>query len=310
MEFRWWTYQKERFPIVAIGPMTAVVGLSAVSYSALLRDKAYSPGALPVLVAAATTFLFFLELRIADEFKDLEEDARYRPYRPVPRGLVSLGELTVLVGVSALAQMGMAFLLRPELALLLGLVWVYLAAMSKEFFVARWLKSRPFVYMASHMIIIPLVIMYATACDWLAAGEGPPRGLAWFLVTSYFTGLVLELGRKIRAPVDEEPGVDTYSSAWGPRRAAGAWLAALALSAGASVIAAEQVGFLLPVAVLLAVLLVVAAWTIGGFLRNATTKVSRQIEAQSGVWTLVVYLGVGVAPLFWRWWMPAGVAAP
>src|SRR6186713_1149503 len=52
MEFRWWTYQQERFPIVAIGPMTAMVGFSAVSYSTLLRDRTDWPGAMPVLVAA------------------------------------------------------------------------------------------------------------------------------------------------------------------------------------------------------------------------------------------------------------------
>ena len=34
-----------------------------------------------------------LQLRLADEFKDFEEDSRYRPYRPVPRGLVSLRDL-------------------------------------------------------------------------------------------------------------------------------------------------------------------------------------------------------------------------
>ena len=54
--------------------------------------------------------LFFLQLRIADEFKDYEDDARYRPYRPVPRGLVSLRELA-WVGVGAAAiQLALAIL--------------------------------------------------------------------------------------------------------------------------------------------------------------------------------------------------------
>lgn len=29
-------------------------------------------------------------VRIVDEFKDYEEDCEYRPYRPVPRGLITL----------------------------------------------------------------------------------------------------------------------------------------------------------------------------------------------------------------------------
>ena len=41
------------------------------------------------------TFLQFLMVRIVDEFKDYEEDCKYRPYRPVPRGLIKLKELKI-----------------------------------------------------------------------------------------------------------------------------------------------------------------------------------------------------------------------
>ena len=56
-------------------------------------------------MAFATAFLFFLQLRIADEFKDFEEDSRYRPYRPVPRGLVRLRELGWLGAAAACLQL-------------------------------------------------------------------------------------------------------------------------------------------------------------------------------------------------------------
>jgi len=35
-------------------------------------------------------FMFFFQLRITDEFKDYEEDLKYRPYRPVQRGIINL----------------------------------------------------------------------------------------------------------------------------------------------------------------------------------------------------------------------------
>jgi 4-hydroxybenzoate polyprenyltransferase len=38
---------------------------------------------------------------------------------------------------------------------------------------------------------------------------------------------VIEVGRKIRAPADEEPGVDTYSSVWGCSKAVLIWLSAM-----------------------------------------------------------------------------------
>jgi hypothetical protein len=46
-----------------------------------------------------------------------------------------------------------------------------MAVMTKEFFVPEWLKKRPIVYMVSHMAIMPLIDLYATACDWLAGGR-------------------------------------------------------------------------------------------------------------------------------------------
>ena len=70
--------------------------------------------------------------------------------------------------------------------------------------------------MTSHMVILPLVDLYATACDWRVAGlRARRRGLFWFLVVSYLNGIVIEIGRKTRAPADEEHGVDTYSALWG-----------------------------------------------------------------------------------------------
>src|SRR2546430_9201429 len=111
--------------------------MSAVSYSALLRGRsAVEPAA--ALTAFVTAFLFFLQLRIADEFKDFEEDSRYRPYRPVPRGLVRLRELAVLSALAALVQLGLGLWLQPSLVLLLAVTWTYLALISKECFVAEW----------------------------------------------------------------------------------------------------------------------------------------------------------------------------
>ncbi|MGH9766365.1 MAG: UbiA family prenyltransferase, partial [Blastocatellia bacterium] len=144
---RWWTYQRERFPVFAHGALIAAFSFSAVSYSALLRGASRFPAAGAVGAAFITSFIFFLQLRIADEFKDAEEDARYRPYRPVPRGLITLRELGVAGALGASIQLGLALALAPALALWLAMVWLYLGLMSKEFFAREWLKARPITYL-------------------------------------------------------------------------------------------------------------------------------------------------------------------
>jgi len=299
MNSRWWIYQKERFPVFAHGPLIMAFSLSAMSYSALLRGaEALRPAA--ALVAFVTAFLFFLQLRIADEFKDAEEDARFRPYRPVPRGLVTLRELG-RVGVGAAAvQLAGSLWLRPQLAVLLVMAWGYLALMSKEFFVRRWLKQRPLAYMLSHMVVMPIFDIYATACDWLAAGSPAPAGIGWFLAASYTNGIVVEIGRKIRVPEDEEEGVETYSFLWGIPRALVAWLAAMVLTALSAWRGAMLIGFATPVAGLLAVLLLAAACLALSFARSSRTGRGKQIENFSGIWTVSMYLGLGVVPLLIR----------
>ncbi len=302
MANRWWIYQKERFPLVGHGVLIAAFSFSAVCFSSLLRDDATLPAWPTFLVAYGTAFLFFLQLRIADEFKDFEEDSRYRPYRPVPRGLVTLRELGTVGMLGALGQLALGLWLHPPLVLVLAGVWLYLVLMSKEFFVGEWLRARPIPYMLSHMVIVPLIDFYATACDWSPRGAGAPHGLLWFVAVSYFNGLVIEMGRKIRAPEDEEAGVNTYSFLWGRRNAVLAWLAAMSTTALCAVLAARQIDFVGPLSVWLGLLLILASGTAWRFLRAPTSRGGKQIENISGLWTIGMYLSLGAAPLLWRWW--------
>lgn len=297
---RWWAYQRERFPVLAHGPLIAAFSYCAVSYSTMARGYSAPPTASSAFVAFASAFLFFLQLRISDEFKDYDEDCRYRPYRPVPRGLVSLRELGVVALVAAVIQFALAIWLSPALAILLICVWLFVGVMRYDFFVPNWLKARPAVVLGTHMLIVPLVDFYATACDWLPTGRGIPAGLFWFLLLSYTNGTVLELGRKIRAPEDEEVGVETYSALWGRSRAVGAWLVALGVAAVVSWRAADRIDFGLPVMVLAGLLLAAAAAIGRRFLRRPSGRGARGIEAFSGVWTLLLYLSLGAIPRLLR----------
>ena len=128
---RWWIYQKERFPLLGHGPLIAAFSACAVSFSALLRG-APAPGWQMFLTAFGVCLLMFLQLRIADEFKDAGDDARWRPYRPVPRGLVTLGELRVLFIFAALVQTGLVLALEVRLMMVLAIAWSYLVLMSVE----------------------------------------------------------------------------------------------------------------------------------------------------------------------------------
>ena len=292
---RYWIYQRERFPLAAHVPLVIAFSFSAVSFSALLRGaNVADPSTL--LVAFVVSLCSFFQLRVADEFKDADEDARFRPYRPVPRGLVTLRELRWAGIASAIVQVVLSVALSPYLILILLVIWGYFSLMSVEFFARRWLKARPVIYLLSHMCIMPLVDLYATACDWLVVGSAPQPGLLGFLVVSFCNGIVIEIGRKIRARSDEEPGVETYSAIWGARRAIAAWLLAMLASAGMAMYAASFLGFARMIGLALLTVFCMAITAARVVLCRGRAGDGRLCEYISAVWTLVLYLGLGTVP--------------
>ena len=295
---RWWIYQRERFPLMGHTPVIAAFSLAAVGYSILERGSSTLPGLRTIVVAFTCSLLFFLQLRLADEFKDFEEDRLYRPYRPVPRGLITLRELAFVWVGSLLLQLLSTLWLSARLLPLLVAVWVYQLLMSKEFFCRDWLKRHPAAYMLSHMVIMPLIFLFASACDWIRAGYTWPRqGLLWMMAVNFFVGMVIEIGRKIRAPIDEEHGVQTYSLLWGRFAAVLAWLAVMTASAVAAYPAARSIHFD-QIEFVLVPLIALSVFAGVTFLTHNRGGAGKRIEVISGVWALLMYLGTGPLPLW------------
>lgn len=292
MTNRWWLYQKERFPVFAHGPMVAIFCLAVLTFSALQRDTL--PGTWAVIAAAVSAVIFFFQLRVADEFKDLEIDTAYRPHRPVPRGLVRLDELAWLAIAGGGIQFAIALWFDVGLIPVLGAVWLYIGLMTREFFVPAWLQERPAVYLLSHMLVMPLIALYVSAFDWLPVCHVVPRGIGWLMLLAFCCGIVLEVGRKIRAPEAEQEGIETYSALWGGRISMLVWVFAVALSAFAYFHATAWLTaagiFVVPglVAAVIGITLATAF-----IFHDGARPVARLIEPVSGIVAMLLYLGLG-----------------
>jgi 4-hydroxybenzoate polyprenyltransferase len=294
LALRLWRYQAERFPLGRHGPLILVFSGAAVGYAAVLTGQVPRPGA--VLAATGVVLLQFLLMRIADEFKDADDDRRWRPQRPVPRGLVSLRELAGLGAVAACLQLAMVLSAAPAALPLLAAVWGWFLLMTAEFFRPRWLRRRLGIYALSHLLIVPLLALLAMAQQ----GPLPPlAALPPFLLCTYACSLCLELARKTRPAAAEQPGVDTYSAHWGLRTALAIWLLALlmsALAAWAAAAAIQQPGPLL----LLGLLLLLSLARVAPWLAGTGSPSAGQAEPLGGLtalWILAVYAGLG----WWPW---------
>ncbi|WP_374122989.1 UbiA family prenyltransferase [Leptotrichia hongkongensis] len=211
--------------------------LKEISRASLLWDKEIDKVPIiwyKLLPLFIIIFMFFFQLRITDEFKDYEEDLKYRSYRPVQRGVISLKTLRKIGIATVIVQIILAHVINPKLIYFMLLVWVYMFLMTKEFFIKNWLTERILIYALSHvviMIFITLVIVKGTGYIlqdhfsetlYLSLEKYEKNifiGLIPLFALNYLNGIVLEIGRKTRKNDEEEHGVQTYSKLWGRKKA-------------------------------------------------------------------------------------------
>ena len=294
---RFYQYQKERFPVVMNLIAVTVFTFSAVSYSRIARGADGFIGWEDYLIGCFATFTLFLLVRIFDEFKDRKDDAKYRTYLPVPRGLVKLSELRNIGIVIGVLQISSILIFQPQMTVLYLIVIAYLVLMGVEFFVPTFLKKRQILYITSHMLIIPLLDVYSSGLDWVLEEAQPHFGLAFFFAVSFMNGLVVEFGRKMKAPQDEEEGVVSYTGMWGVQKAVWMWVSSILATLGLATGAAAVAGYGLELFLVLIGLAVCCIIPGIYFLKSPQKKRAKLMELSSGIWTIGMYLSLGGIPM-------------
>lgn len=206
----------ERFPASHV-PLFAALYLFAVLHA----RWAVAPGAAETVVAADMLgFLaltsFFLVLRIADEHKDAAVDIVAHPHRVLSTGRTTLASLRAL----ALIALGVQLVLVVGLDGGIGricLAWAaaacWSALMAAEFFVPGWLRPRMMLYALLHLLIMPALMIWIAQ---IGAGDRPLPVSMWPIpLVGLAAGAAFEVARKLRAPGDEHPLVDTYTQRLG-----------------------------------------------------------------------------------------------
>ena len=205
---KWYTYQKERFPVPVYGLYILCLTFATFFYNTKMLEIESSVGIFIVMFVVA--FLQFLMVRIIDEFKDYDEDKKYRPYRPVPRGLIKLQELRVLFVICVLIQLILTLIVNPFSFIFLIVLWIVFILMTKGFFIKKVLDKHILLEVAFDEIMLPVMILY------LASFIKIDMSILWrLLLLSYVVSWIIEIARKVRCKKDEEKGVKTYTAVFG-----------------------------------------------------------------------------------------------
>jgi 4-hydroxybenzoate polyprenyltransferase len=210
---RWFTFFNERAPIPAVLMIGAGVSASGVYLGGHFDRRAFLVG----LLAQA---LFLVLLRVMDERKDFEKDKVAHPTRPLPRGLLSVGEVEKAIVVLAALLLALAaaagVLINPIAGGFLAVGAVYLWLMFNEFYVGERLADFPMVYALSHQIIeYPI---YGFVVVLVRPELAFSSAMASYIAMNIGASMTFEIARKLdpKAP----PILKTYLSLYGPGKTA------------------------------------------------------------------------------------------
>jgi 4-hydroxybenzoate polyprenyltransferase len=203
--YRFWQYQKERFPLAVLVFTTLVTaGSSWVFSHASLR--------MAVLVFF-TMLLYMFHSRGFDEVKDYEHDSLNYPERPLQRGLITRSELVLLTW----GAIALEIIFNLSFNTQKGIIWYFVAftyslLTKKEFFIRDWLRNHFFLYNFLHLLQIGIfqIYVYATLA--------PIRQnvLVWHWLLVLLLVFLMEFARKMRAQ-EADYADDTYSAKLGSK---------------------------------------------------------------------------------------------
>ena len=314
-------YLNERFPLGKNSFFVLIFTLSGYIYTSLLYNSKimylFTNGVkigifqYKIIALFIIVFMFFFQLRITDEFKDYEEDLKYRAYRPVQRGIISLKTLGKTGIVTVIIQIMLAHVIDPEIIYFMIFVWIYMFLMAKEFFIKKWLTKRILIYALSHVVImvfITLVIVEAT--QYIVPKNifdvfilqryrhNIDFALIPLFALNYLNGIVLEIGRKTRRTDEEEYGVQTYSKLWGRKKAVVVLsllfvIEYLLVILGLTHTYKEYFFF---GGLTLLVILIVSIYFIVKFLKKDLS--GKIVETVSGLWIIFSSMSMGLLPYF------------
>ncbi len=298
---RYWGWMRERFPLTPT-LLFVVLYVTVLLYGRLLVT---SDGPLPLdwrdVWGFWAVYGFFLMLRVFDEHKDFQKDCRDFPERVLQRGLIKLWHLKIAGAFAIAAQIGLSLWFDDGFGLV-TLHWLavffYSLLMLREFFVGEWLNRYLLIYAVSHMFIMPLAELWMAQ---MGAGQRTlPWAVLWVSALSFTSGLSFEIARKIRAPEDERPLVDSYTKRLGTRGAPLAVFVCLATSAGIQLMLVRDIfagDMPLAAVIFLAAYVVITGAALAAFALKPTRRRAKFGEGITSIAMLIGYTVVLVSIL-------------
>lgn len=204
----WQTYLKERSPLPVIA---SIAFFQSLSSNYLFRAEIDGSG---VTLSTLCLTLLLILMRLMDEIKDYQKDLLAHPTRPLPRGLITPGQVQRVIHVltGGLLTIGVLLLFRSVTSGEAFILTVaYLLLMYKEFFCSEVINKNAFIYAISHQII--LIPMYFFSVAMTSPEAVLSQRTLWFSLAGLGASFAYEVGRKLNPGA--HPVLQTYRVRYG-----------------------------------------------------------------------------------------------
>tara|TARA_R110002072_G_scaffold64203_7_gene159910 strand:+ start:77210 stop:78157 length:948 start_codon:yes stop_codon:yes gene_type:complete len=210
--FKWMQFIKERFHP---GSHFLMIFLFLVGhYFVAYASQHVTVSGIDILFIMMGTAVFFLKLRFYDEIKDYELDLEIKPYRPLPRGLLT--PFDVKKGIENCIVLEIIFFSacgKPGLLMILVSIG-YSLLMYNEFFIPKLIRPHLTTYATTHTVVtlfLSLTIFSALGGQWVWNMD---PDFYYFALMNWILFNIFELGRKTFQPEEEKNAIESYSKVW------------------------------------------------------------------------------------------------
>ena len=211
MKFRnLYKYLKQRFPIINM-VLFAILFLTVYSVARFFSSPKIENLHLLDFLGIFACIFFFFRLRVFDEIKDYDIDVINHPGRILQSGQITLKELKAIAVAGTFIEIAWSFSMGLPTLLAWLAAFSFSVLMRYEFFISSFLKKILLVYAISHMLIMPLIILWI----WIAYSPAINSGYYLLALLSLLGGFSFELARKIHSADAEKATVDSYSKSMG-----------------------------------------------------------------------------------------------
>jgi len=212
---RWWVFIRQRFEPVS--HLAMIVALFLAHYGAFAAGwvgKVHSVPLPLLFLAGLSTLAFFFKLRLYDELKDQEEDARVYPDRPLVIGILQPRQMKAGIAVCFAVELTAMGVIGAGALAGMAIAIAYSMLMYREFFLRGFLRARLTTYAVMHTVVTVLLTLTLFAAF---TGQDPWEldGRAWrFALGSWCLFNLFEFGRKTFTTEEERNEVNSYSKVW------------------------------------------------------------------------------------------------